>query len=233
VDPSEPADAAPNFSYDPATETVDINRQLTDCSGPTVASLPACVNADPGSTGYNVTKLQFRVTGLSTSVLLAETSPGGSASDAHGAWTLAPLMLQPPAGSTGGLNSVLLATPDLPQGGLAPGQSIDVEFQFAVQTPGSFSFAYNAEDDLKAVSVTSTAPITPVAGAANAAPITSVTTGTIGASSATVTMQSATKTHTIKKSKKHQKKHQKKHRAKKRKSKHRKTSKHATQRGNG
>ena len=59
----------------------------------------------------------------------------------------------------GGLNSTLTATTDLPQGSLASGDSIDVEFEFQVVTTGNFTFGYNTEDDL--VPAPATAPTPP------------------------------------------------------------------------
>jgi hypothetical protein len=60
----------------------------------------------------------------------------------------------------GGLNSTLTATADLPHGGLASGDAIDVEFEFQVITTGRFTFAYNTEDDLVPAPATAP-PVTP------------------------------------------------------------------------
>jgi hypothetical protein len=50
---------------------------------------------------------------------------------------------QPPQPNGGGLNSTL--TVALPGGGLAPGNSIDVQFLLGVQEQGTFKFFVNVE----------------------------------------------------------------------------------------
>ncbi len=95
-----------------------------------------------------VEKLQFRVTGLTTSVLMARNGPGATVTlSSGGSATTLPLTLEAPAGSTAGLNAVWTATADLPDGGLTPGASINVDFRFAVVGHGKYTFGYNAEDE--------------------------------------------------------------------------------------
>ncbi len=145
IDPAQSANAAPNFSFNPGTGIVDINRQLTNCAGQ--ATTGPCVNAPANTASATVTRLQFRVTGLTTGVLLAVTSPGGTVTGPNGSDTVLPLTLASPAASSGGgVDSVLTAA--LPTGGIPAGSSVDVEFQFHAVGTGAYTFAYNAEDDL-------------------------------------------------------------------------------------
>ncbi len=208
ADPNASASASPNFVY--AGGTVDINRTLTNCSGLTAAPTTGpCVNALVGTPAQTVTRLQFRVTSLTTGVLLAEASPGGSFTDANNtAYPVQGLVLAAPATGTTGLNAVLVGTSDLPTGGLAPEQSINVEFQFAVVGSGSYVFAYNAEDDLEAYTAPASTPSgagtdtgqstnqSPASVAASptgvdATPISSTTSGAVSGASATAAVTPA------------------------------------------
>jgi hypothetical protein len=258
VDPNVSANASPNFVYTASAQIVDINRTLTNCSG-NQSSLAVCVNAQSGTTAQTVTRLQFRVTGLTTGVLLAESSSSGAFPDANNtSYPVSGLSLSTPAGSTAGLNAVLVGTSDLPSGGLAPGASISVDFRFAVVAHGPYTFAYNAEDDLEAYSAATTSEPTatssalspvisppsadsdsPVAASSDATPIAQTTSGAINASSATATVTPAAKSaaaiqkvikrHGVKK--KATKRHVKKHTTKKHAVKRKRTRQHGIERG--
>jgi hypothetical protein len=161
LDPSVSASSYPNRIYTRGSPaTLVINRTITNCSG-----LPrngACVHAQPGFSPLTVTRLRFRITGLTTlhspgagssqAVLKADTSSGeGGMSGANAcdrSTAVTGLTLDSPSSSgSGGLGSTWSAT--LPFGGLGSGQCINVEFEFNVSQGGKFNFAYNAEDDLR------------------------------------------------------------------------------------
>jgi len=169
LDPDAIETASPNQIYiagsSGAPGTLIINRVLTNCSGQTPTPNTPCANNPAGTTAMTVTRLRFRITGLTTlgspgagsrqAVLEAETSSGESALPLSGGGTASPLGLPldaPSVAGMGGLYATWTATGDLPGAPSAPalvaGASIDVEFEFSVPQPGSFSFAYNSEDDL-------------------------------------------------------------------------------------
>jgi hypothetical protein len=70
---------------------------------------------------------------------------GSSSSETVGGKAVEGLTLDAPpsAPNKGGLDSTL--TVPLPSGGLAPGQSVNVDLVFHAVRGGSFSFGYNAE----------------------------------------------------------------------------------------
>jgi hypothetical protein len=164
LDPAVAATAYPNRIYTAGSPgTLIVNRSLYNCSGQTPTAGTGCANQPAGTTPMTVTRLRFRITGLTTvdsagagasqAVLRADTSTGetglGGATTCSGTTTVLGIPLDAPSVSgSGGLNSTWTATADLPAGGLAPGQCINVEFTFDVTKTGSFSFSYNAEDDL-------------------------------------------------------------------------------------
>ncbi|HYG12123.1 MAG TPA: lamin tail domain-containing protein, partial [Pyrinomonadaceae bacterium] len=103
--------------------------------------------------GVPVTRLRFRIVDLTT---INNRTPGqsdlrvlsstGEVKDSAGntVVTVNGLTLEPPTQPNGGgLNSTL--TVALPGGGLAPGNSIDVQFLLGVQEQGGFSFFVNVE----------------------------------------------------------------------------------------
>jgi hypothetical protein len=165
LDPSAAQDASPNRIYTAGSPgTLIVNRVFTNCSGQTPTPGTPCANVPAGTTPKTVTRLRFRITGLTTvnspgagstqAVLKADTSTGeaGLAPAAcSGTTDVLGLPLDSPSVSgSGGLNSTWTATAELPPGGLAPGECLNVEFEFDVTQPGHFGFAYNAEDDLVA-----------------------------------------------------------------------------------
>ncbi|HZH30825.1 MAG TPA: Calx-beta domain-containing protein [Pyrinomonadaceae bacterium] len=103
--------------------------------------------------GVSVTRLRFRVVDLTTinnraagQADLRVLSSTGVVTDSAGnpVVTVNGLTLEQPAQPNGGgLNSSLTVV--LPGGGLAPGNSIDVQFLLGVQEQGSFSFFVNVE----------------------------------------------------------------------------------------
>jgi streptogramin lyase len=137
--------------------------------------------SDQSATPETITRLQIRVTGLSTYGEGAIADPG----DPAGAAVLSDVSSsdQTVTGPTdcpgddqvvgtslagtgdGGLNSVLSVA--LPAGGLAPGACLNVAIAFAVDQTGPFALAYNVEDDLK--------PSVPTATAGTTAPATATT----------------------------------------------------------
>jgi hypothetical protein len=146
----------PDFSYTPGTGgdpgTLTVYRALTDCTGQPASG--ACVNELQNTTAASVTRLAFRITGLTTdghaqsgqAILESENGTvyesGGCASPAD------PVAMPLDAASTGGggLNSVwTVPASALP---LSSGGCLGVAFTFKVVRTGSFSFAYDTEDDL-------------------------------------------------------------------------------------
>ncbi len=213
VDPSPDALPTTNVSYTKGSPgTLVVNRTLTNCSGEPTTGLDqapngVCLNAATPTPGETVTRLRFRITALTTldspgaAPTQAVLEPETSATTTVNGFTVDGLTLQavqPPQAQSaepGGLNSTLDATADLPNGGLAPGQSINVSFQFAVTQTGDYSFAYNAEDDLVPAPATAPTPptvtsTTPAVGSSSgssgapgsgspAAPLTAVVSGTV------------------------------------------------------
>ena len=108
------------------------------------------------NTGGTVTRLRFRIVGLTTlnspvlytgqAELRALNSTDFVVATSLGALTVKGLTLEAPAdqGTTGGgLNASY--TVALPSGGLAAGQSIDVNFRLGVKVAGRFSFNLTIE----------------------------------------------------------------------------------------
>jgi hypothetical protein len=103
--------------------------------------------------GVNVTRLRFRIVDLTTignrsagQSDLRVLSSTGVVKDSAGntVVTVNGLTLEPPTQPNGGgLNSTLTVV--LPGGGLAPGNTIDVQFLLGVQEQGNFSFFINVE----------------------------------------------------------------------------------------
>lgn len=150
VDPSKASTAAPNRVVGGGYMT--INRAVTNCSGGLTTG--ACVNADRSAEAVRITKLRFRVTALSTygnsSAALLRLVSSDDAS--YGALGVRGLPLDGPSpASGGGLNASQVATQLLPDGGLAPGQSINVAFRFKVDRGGAYTFGYDTEDDVIAM----------------------------------------------------------------------------------
>ncbi len=162
LDPGVSAAAAPNQLYTAGSPgTLILNRVLTNCSGQAPAPGTACANVPAGTTPMTVTRLRFRITGLTTlgapgsgatqAVLEADSSSGESGLALSGGGTANPLGLTldaPSISGMGGLDATWTATSLLPPGGLRAGAAIDVEFRFSVPKTGTFSFGYNSEDDL-------------------------------------------------------------------------------------
>ncbi len=156
--PADGADSSPNLTYTPpaggpGTESAStpgllvVRRTITDTS-----------------TTDAITRLQIRITGLSTygeqldPVFGDPSDPSGMAilSDlTEPAADPFPGVVSPTLSSIGaGLNSTLSVPLPLETGsslvhGLIPGQSVDVALAFDVYHPGRFAFAYNVEDDLR------------------------------------------------------------------------------------
>jgi serine/threonine-protein kinase len=159
---------APNLVY----ETFDSN-PVSEGNPAVLIIRRTITNVSSSST---ITKLQIRITGLSTwgeqsdpvfgnpsspssvAILLPVNSAGGSVSTSSGQATIAATTLQNSLPGDpnipGGLNSALTVALPLETGssteyGLIPGQSVNVAITFYVFRTGSFKFAYNVEDDLK------------------------------------------------------------------------------------
>ncbi|HEV2802033.1 MAG TPA: lamin tail domain-containing protein [Pyrinomonadaceae bacterium] len=143
IDPMLPANAPPNrvrssFGANPtnaAFGTLSVQRRFKN------------------TLGVAVTRLRFRIVDLTTfnnrtagqSDLRVLTS-NGVVKDSAGntVVTVNGLTLEgPPQPNGGGLNSTLTVV--LPGGGLAPGNTIDVQFLLGVQEQGGFSFFINTE----------------------------------------------------------------------------------------
>ena len=154
--------AAPNFVFTPgAPGSMIVNRRLTNCSGQ--PSTGPCAFA-PERPPTVVRRLRFRISELTTigtpgsglAILIAESSPGATAvpisfAGGGGVANVSGLALDAPpsAPGMGGVGSSFTATALLPSGGLAPGQSINVQFAFSVTQTGRYRFGYDAEDDLE------------------------------------------------------------------------------------
>ncbi len=163
LDPSVSQSSAPNRIYSAGSPgTLIVNRVFTNCSGQTPTPGTPCANVPAGTAAKTVTRLRFRITGVTTvnspgagsrqAVLKADTSTGETGlapAPCSGTTDVVGLPLDSPSVSgSGGLNATWTATAELPSGGLAPGECINVEFEFDVTQTGQFNFAYNAEDDL-------------------------------------------------------------------------------------
>jgi hypothetical protein len=145
------------------------NRIFTAASGNNPATLTLNRTITNTSSSEAVSRLQFRITQLTTqgsanpgsgqqAVLKADDSqrqssvPGANSCTPVGsggtATDVQPLTLAAPSSSgSGGVGSTWTVT--LPNGGLQPGQCINVGFKFDVLRGGHFAFAYNSEDDLE------------------------------------------------------------------------------------
>jgi hypothetical protein len=205
LDPGVSESASPNQIYTAGSDgdagTLIINRVLTNCSGQVPAANTPCANNPVGTSPMSVTRLRFRITGLTTvgspgagssqAVLEAQNSNGESNLSLSAGGSASPLGLaldSPSVSGSGGLNATWTATSLLPQGGLAAGASIDVEFEFAVAQTGSFSFAYNSEDDLVPESASGGGSTDTGSGTASlpaTPPISARLTGTVGTKSTT------------------------------------------------
>ena len=184
LDPGVLATARPNQIYTTGSPgTLILNRVLTNCSGQAPAPGTACANVPAGTTPMTVTRLRFRITGLTTlgapgsaatqAVLEAESSTGESGVVLSGGGTASPLGLTldaPSISGMGGLDATWTATSLLPPGGLTAGSAIDVEFRFSVPQTGTFSFAYNSEDDLVPQGTNPASP-SPSGGATDTGPV--------------------------------------------------------------
>jgi hypothetical protein len=130
--PSVAAGSAPNRTYDATTKALTVRRTITNTSA-----------------SQTITALRLRITGITTygtatsaqAILLAETSTSETVAGKAVEGITLDNPPSPPAG--GGVGSSL--TVPLPSGGLAPGQSINIDLVFHVVRGGSFSFAYNSE----------------------------------------------------------------------------------------
>ncbi len=198
LDPTVGEGAAPNLVYTPPT-----NGQPVTASNPGTLLIRRTITNTSNSNGLSpvtITRLQIRITGLSTygeqsdpvfgdptapgdAALLADAGePAASVENSAGTSSLAVAQttLNPPGS---GLNSTLSVTLPLQTGstsavGLVPGQSVNVAVAFNVYHGGPFSFAYNVEDDLQpyqppaaVTTTTSTASAsTPLPPAASVAP---------------------------------------------------------------
>ena len=136
-------DVAQSFLYDPSrTATQAPNRVVTGALPNKTLLVRRRIHNTSGAT---ITNLRLRITSMTTygnttpaqAILVATTSstePGIAA---------ATLDAPPSDPSGGGIGSSL--TVDLPPGGLANGDSVNVNLLFKVVRGGSFSFGYNAE----------------------------------------------------------------------------------------
>lgn len=139
IDPTATADAAPNQSYNPSTSTLTIDRTITNTS-----------------TNVTITALDLRISALSVqggpgpnphAWLQAESSNAGSVpTNCCGTVSTQAVSIVDASQLTyngdGGIDTVLQVT--LPNGGLAPGASVSVQFTFYVAQTGSFWFGYDA-----------------------------------------------------------------------------------------
>jgi hypothetical protein len=131
-DPAQTASGTNNRSYNAATGTLTVRRKITNTS-----------------TTQTITALWLRYTSMTTygtatsgqAILTAQTSAGGDT--VNGKVLTGATLDQPPSQPNGGGigSSVLI---DVGDGGLGPGQSINVELQFHASR-GTFAFGYNAE----------------------------------------------------------------------------------------
>jgi hypothetical protein len=131
LDATKSATVAPNRVYDATAKTLTVRRTITNTSST-----------------ETITALRLRITGLTTygtatasqAILTARSSTnetvGGKAVMGTALDTASQL-------NGGGIGSTL--TVPLPAGGLAPGQSVNIDLLFNVVRGGTFSFAYNAE----------------------------------------------------------------------------------------
>jgi hypothetical protein len=170
-----------NAVTEPSIGTIDISRVVTNCSGQPTTGV--CAFAPANTAPLTATKLQFRITGLGATQG-GVAIPFAAAQSGNSNLTVE----APSVSSNAGLNAELLATPDLPQGGLAPGASVTVTFEFHFTPQSSqnvdYEFSYNTEDDLEAVTSstgTGSTPSTPP----SVTPVEPVVTGTVTSSGAT------------------------------------------------
>ena len=160
VDPFQHNEALKSYLLDPAV-------------GPSVGANRACVVGTPGtlqirrhitntSSTRTISAAKLRITALSEvdglarpgtqpvrTARLRAVDPATSTSlvlvTGRSAVIVRNLAVDGPSTSTvgGGLNSTMTVT--LPQGGLAPGASLDVAFTFAVDTRGTFWMGYDID----------------------------------------------------------------------------------------
>jgi hypothetical protein len=171
--PSDPANSPPNVVTSPGK--VVFNFTITNCSGPSPPQ-PACANA-PARDAMTVTRLRFRISALST---LGTANPAagdatlyGTDVDAQSGLGIPAMALDVPPSEAGrgGVGSSWTDTANLPSGGLAPGDSIPVAFQFAnPNNGGRFFFAYQALDDLKPGGAPQQPPTSPPSGPTGESP---------------------------------------------------------------
>lgn len=203
LDPSVGQGAPPNLTYvPPVTGAVSATNPGTLVIGRTITNV---------SGAQTITRLQIRITGLST--YGEQSDPAfGDPSDPAGTAILADVNspTDPTAGTiattlTGpgpGLNSTLsIALPDQPQTngpGLIPGQSVNVTIAFDVYRTGQFAFAYNVEDDLAPYGAPANMTATrPTATTTPAAATPTALSGTVTSTGASVTATATAKTSSV------------------------------------
>jgi hypothetical protein len=132
LDPSQRWGAEPNYSYDRATQTLIVRRTLTNMS-----------------TTKTATGLWLRINNLPTygtattgqAILTLENASGETI---NGVSVQGSKLWEPPAQPDGGgIGS--LARVDVGAGGLAPGQSVNVELAFHVVRPGGTAMGWAAQ----------------------------------------------------------------------------------------
>ncbi len=143
IDPMVAVDAPPNrvrssFGANPtnaAFGTLSIQRRFKNTLGVAVTRLRFRV--------VDITTYNNRVAGNTDLRVLSSTGAVTNSAGTVVATVNGLTLEQPPQPNGGGLNSTL--TVALPGGGLAPGNSIDVQFLLGVQEQGTFKFFVNVE----------------------------------------------------------------------------------------
>jgi hypothetical protein len=149
--PATHNDIKPSLVEPAACTACAPNRELTGTGSARVIKIRRRFT---NNTGSSVTRLRFRVVDITT---LNTPNPGGAQADLRpitsgdesvstsvGSITVKGTTLeQPPAQLEGGLNSGLTVT--VPEGGVADGQSVDVQFVMKVVQGGRFRFFVSIE----------------------------------------------------------------------------------------
>jgi hypothetical protein len=132
VNPRQSATGPDNRTYDAATGTLTVRRTITNASS--TRTIKALWLRYTSITTYGSA-------GTGQAILTVQSSSGGET--VNGKTMSAAVLDQPPTQPNGGgLGSSVYVNVG---GGLAPGQSINVDLQFHIVRSGSFSFGYNAE----------------------------------------------------------------------------------------
>ncbi len=147
LDPAIAVTAAPNRVVVTGTPgTLTVRRTITNTSGATISAAKVRVTAlselhgqpQPGVGAQPATVANLRVINPAAPTQSIRLSSGTTV-------TVNNLTVDAPSNPTpgGGLNSTL--TLPLPDGGLAPGATINVAFTFAIDTRGTFWFGYDID----------------------------------------------------------------------------------------